>query len=81
MERRRPMRNTYMARFGSIDAVVRLPDRNILNRSLPEAKEIVMSRIRRICRWARRLAGLASVLRPAGEAVPAALANRAVGPA
>jgi hypothetical protein len=69
-----------MARFGSIAAVVRLPDRNNLNRSLTEATEIVMSRIPRIRRWARRLAGLAGVLR-AGEAASAALANRAVGPA
>jgi hypothetical protein len=72
------MRTTGMARFGSIAAVVKLPDRNSLNRFLPEAKEIVMSRILRIRRSARRLAG---ALRTAGEAAPAALANRAVGPA
>jgi hypothetical protein len=70
-----------MARFGSIAAVVKLPHRNNLNRSLPEATEIVMSRIPRIRRCARRLAGLAGALLAAGAAAPAALAIRAVGPA
>lgn len=61
------------ARFGTIAAVVKLPDRNNLNRSLPEAKEIVMPHIPRIRFWTRRLTGSASAL--------LALTGRAMGPA